>query len=578
MVLLFLISGLLIGFTLGFQDVYLLLGARIRHDRSIALLALFVSIALIVGALSNLNGTTVFVSTLAGTNQIQVAFLILFSALITITLLRLKFRIISISHAIIGSIAGWLLFVDNDFPGEKFISIVIIWVLTPILAGILSASYLTIIKIIAHKLKLHILIISRVLQFLLFIVLLLGAYSIGANNIANVVGPYLDSFSGEVINVFGQEVKSSVVLVGFGSLSIAAGLFSRILLKSKKQDLEIFEFSSESNFSVLLAFASIFFLFSSTFIHNLIGYIGFSYPLVPLSALHILTAGIVGVSYKKGFNIYQKDAFAGLAIGSILTPVLSGLIMFSSALVLKALWGDVNTKMDIVINETNEGALNQFLIINDSSNFYNLGIVIFLSSILLIGIIVYSQMQKKYKQEKDVFTNNRATLEAEKEFFKKELQYSAKQAQELKQELDFKNKELEKFAINLVEKEEILKKVKDILALVKKTEIKSGKKEVVSELSNLMLNNLNLSNEKISFYQNVDDINKDFYIRLSQQFNNLTENDKRLIAFLKLGLSSKEISSLVNISTKSVEMNRYRLRTKLGLLNDQNLLSFVNNI
>ena len=93
-----------------------------------------------------------------------------------------------------------------------------------------------------------------------------------------------------------------------------------------------------------------------------------------------------------------------------------------------------------------------------------------------------------------------------------------------------------------------------------------------------MLNNLNLSNEKISFYQSVDEMNKDFYIRLSQQFNNLTDNDKRLIAFLKLGLSSKEISSLINISTKSVEMNRYRLRQKLSLLNDQNLLDFVNNI
>ena len=167
---------------------------------------------------------------------------------------------------------------------------------------------------------------------------------------------------------------------------------------------------------------------------------------------------------------------------------------------------------------------------------------------------------------------------AETDFFKKELAYSSEQAENLKQEIDFKNKELEKFAFNLVEKEEILKKVKDILALVKKPDSEKAKKQIVSELSSLMLNNLNLSNNKISFYQKVDAINKDFYIRLSQQFNNLTENDKRLIAFLKMGLSSKEISSLVRISTKSVEMNRYRLRTKLGLLSNQNLLEFVGNI
>jgi len=583
MILLFLLSGLLISFIIGYQDLYILTGARsAKNNRPVWYLTFFVAVALIIGATTNMNGTISFVSELAETKQIQVAFLIMTSALITTTLLRLRFRIISISHAVIGSITGWLLFTDNNLPINKLLVVVIIWLLTPILSGVLSASYLALLKSLIHRLKLHILKISRTLQLLLFLALLVAAYSVGANNIANAVGVYIPIFEGANIQILQYSISGELVLVIIGALAIALGLAIRSSLGQKKQDLEIFEFSPETNFAVLLSFATVFFLFSSTIFQAIIAKIGWTYPLIPISTLHILTAGIVGVSYKKGFNVYQKDAFAGLAVGSVLTPVLSGLIMFISALGLKALWGSLNasdiTKPSAGKLFSTQENIKQFLSINDSATIYDLGIILLLAGIIAFGILAYSHVQKKFKLEQEKFSNNKSELEAEKEYFKKELKYSEEKAISLQQEIIFKNKELEKFAFNLIEKEEILNKTKDILELVKKSDSEANKKKVISELSNLMLNNLNLSQDKISFYQSIDEMNKDFYIRLSQQFNNLTDNDKRLIAFLKLGLSSKEISSLINISTKSVEMNRYRLRQKLNLLNDQNLLDFVNNI
>ena len=583
MIILFLLSGLLIGFALGYQDLFLLLGAGSkRNKRSVWYLAIFASIALITGALTNTDGSLAFVGELTGVKRIQVAFMILASALITTTLLRIKFRIISVSHAVIGSITGWLLFVDANLPLNKLLAIIIIWLITPILSAFLSAGYLTLLKSSMRRLHLHILKIGRTLQILLSIALLVGAYSIGANNIANVAGVYLPVFEGTTIHILDKEINTEIALVFIGALAITIGLLVRLLFKTKKQDLEIFEFSPETNFSVMASFATVFFLFSSTIFQDLIGQIGLSYPLVPISTLHILTAGVVGVSYKKGFNVYQKDSFAGLAVGSILTPVMSGLIMFVSALAFKSFWLGLDNPKSITSNTgrsvTDQEYLNQFFSINDSSVIYNLGVILLLSTIIILGIAIYTRMQRRFNLERERFSDNKAELEAEKDFFKKELSYSEEKTTILQHEIDFKNKELEKFAFSLLEKEEILKKLKDILALVKSTASDRDKKEVISGISNLMLNNLNLSNEKISFYQSVDEMNKDFYIRLSQQFNNLTDNDKRLIAFLKLGLSSKEISSLINISTKSVEMNRYRLRQKLSLLNDQNLLDFVNNI
>lgn len=341
--------------------------------------------------------------------------------------------------------------------------------------------------------------------------------------------------------------------------------------------MEIFEFSPETNFSVLFGFATVFFLFSSSLFQDLIGPLGWSFVLVPISAMHVLTAGVVGVSYKKGFNIYQKDTFLGLAIGSVLTPILSGLITFVSALAFRAIMGSLKSSNDLRYRNP-LADVTEFFSTNGSTSLYNIGIIIALSAFIILGIVLYSGMRKRFELERRRFFDNKVELEAEKEFFKQELEYTEKQAGNLQQEIDFKNKELEKFAFNLVEKEELFKKIKDVLSIIKQSEPTTQNKKAIRALSDILLNNFNLRNERVNFYKNIDEMNESFYIRLSQQFNNLTDNDKRLIALLKIGLSSKEIASLINISTKSVEMNRYRLRKKLNLLNDQSLLEFVKNI
>jgi len=57
----------------------------------------------------------------------------------------------------------------------------------------------------------------------------------------------------------------------------------------------------------------------------------------------------------------------------------------------------------------------------------------------------------------------------------------------------------------------------------------------------------------------------------------LTVSDKKLCAYLKMGLSSKDIAPLLNMSFRSVEMSRYRLRKKLDLNREENLTEFLQN-
>ncbi|RUA28671.1 MAG: hypothetical protein DSY76_04170, partial [Bacteroidetes bacterium] len=69
-----------------------------------------------------------------------------------------------------------------------------------------------------------------------------------------------------------------------------------------------------------------------------------------------------------------------------------------------------------------------------------------------------------------------------------------------------------------------------------------------------------------------------FYSALREKYPNLTPNEVRLSALIRLDLSSKEIASILNISSKSVEMNRYRLRKKMQLSSSVNLSEFIRSI
>jgi len=210
--------------------------------------------------------------------------------------------------------------------------------------------------------------------------------------------------------------------------------------------------------------------------------------------------------------------------------------------------------------------------------FGNLDLIGIFTLLILSGYFIYSRMQKRLTREKKHIEKQAVTLMAEKEFFVEELKYAHKTGDRLKKEVDLKTAELEKFALQLVEKEKILSRLKKVIKLLKQASGEAEREEVIKEINLMITESLNLAKERELFYSSVSNVNTDFFIRLSQQFTTLTESDKRLIALIKLGLSSKEIASLSNISPKSVEMNRYRLRKKLNLPPDIELSKFVNQI
>ena len=78
-----------------------------------------------------------------------------------------------------------------------------------------------------------------------------------------------------------------------------------------------------------------------------------------------------------------------------------------------------------------------------------------------------------------------------------------------------------------------------------------------------------------TFETNFDRAHQDFFNRLKIQFPDLTPGDIKLCAYLKMNLSSKEIAHLLNISIRSVEVHRYRIRKKLRLHSSDNLVEYL---
>jgi DNA-binding CsgD family transcriptional regulator len=140
------------------------------------------------------------------------------------------------------------------------------------------------------------------------------------------------------------------------------------------------------------------------------------------------------------------------------------------------------------------------------------------------------------------------------------------------------NSEAVNMALNIIQKNESLR------ALSKKIDVFRANPKFAEcyaelfELQNMIRETLQLDKDRDTFQLYVNQNNEKFYSALKEKYPKLTPNEVRLTALIRLNLSSKEIASILNISSKSVEMNRYRLRKKMQLSAKVNLSEFIRGI
>ena len=156
-----------------------------------------------------------------------------------------------------------------------------------------------------------------------------------------------------------------------------------------------------------------------------------------------------------------------------------------------------------------------------------------------------------------------------------EQRYTELKNEKLQAEISHKNNQLADYTMNVIRKNELLMKIRD--------ELENQKKELGERYPNYMYENLmklidkNISSEdewKV-FEYHFDQTHENFFKRLKTGFPGLTPSDLKLCAYLRLNLSSKELAPLLNIGLKSIEVHRSRLRKKLNLSSEDNLVEFL---
>ncbi|MGN0003633.1 MAG: triple tyrosine motif-containing protein [Sphingobacterium composti] len=200
---------------------------------------------------------------------------------------------------------------------------------------------------------------------------------------------------------------------------------------------------------------------------------------------------------------------------------------------------------------------------------------IFIIILIYISIIKYNQALAR-KQ----WIINKRMLEKQREEIAKNAEKNEKEIIRLKniqleKELAIKNRELSNAATNMIYKNEMLNKLQAELQNLKDQEGRKVNSEQLNKLNKIIEGVQNDNRDWDIFEKSFNDAHENFFKKLKLDYPDLVPNDLKLCAYLRLNMSSKEIASLLNISTRGVEIRRYRLRKKLELPTDKNLTEFL---
>jgi DNA-binding NarL/FixJ family response regulator len=144
--------------------------------------------------------------------------------------------------------------------------------------------------------------------------------------------------------------------------------------------------------------------------------------------------------------------------------------------------------------------------------------------------------------------------------------------------LEEKRKELITYSLNIGEQRQLLNSICKTLENAIATTNEKEKNDILKQEINRIKQKMSFTDEIELIYSKAEQVYTDFSERLSLKFPNLTNQEKRLMVLLRIGFSSKEIAPILNISPKSVEISRFRLRKKLNLNKDENLVDFAKNM
>ena len=328
----YLLSGIFLGWSLGANDAANVFGTAVTTKMvTFKKAAIIASIFVILGAVISGSGPTLTYGKLGAVNTLAGAFIVALGAGITVSWMTKLELPVSTTQGIVGAIVGWDIFSGTLIDGKILIKIMITWITSPILTAIITFLLFRIFTFYLKKIKIHLITLDFLTRVGLITIGAFGAYSLGANNIANIMGVFVNSFPIKGITIIGNlSFTGTQLLFLIGGIAISIGIFTYSHKVMKTIGVEIFKLNSISAYIVVAAESIVLFIFTSQTLESFLLNIGLpSIPLVPVSSSQAVVGGVVGIGIARGgWRAINFRKLLKIVWGWIITPIISGTISF----------------------------------------------------------------------------------------------------------------------------------------------------------------------------------------------------------------------------------------------------------
>ena len=202
-------------------------------------------------------------------------------------------------------------------------------------------------------------------------------------------------------------------------------------------------------------------------------------------------------------------------------------------------------------------------------------ILIILFASLIEYLLVYYLLKinkEKLKVQEDEKTLSYLQQLATLERINKE---ACNEKEMLKSEINEKNKELAAAVMHLIQKTELIGKLKDELVTTIKNAEEGKPVRQLKKILKLINEDHKAEEDWDNFAIHFDSIHEEFLQRVRSIFPGITRSELKLCSYIKMNLSTKEMAPLMNISVRGVEVSRYRLRKKLQIPPEMDIYTFL---
>jgi PiT family inorganic phosphate transporter len=338
MFLFFLSSGLFLGWSLGANDASNVFGTAVGSKMvRFRTAAICCSIFIVLGAVISGAGASHTLGKLGSVNAIAGAFMVALSAAASVYLMTKVGYPVSTSQAIVGAIIGWNFFSGSPTDYNTLLKIVITWVACPILSALIALILYKVLVFGIYWMKIDMFRLDSMTRYGLIIIGAFGSYSLGANNIANVMGVFVPASPFTDISLFGLfTVTSTQQLFFIGGIAIGVGVLTYSQKVMATVGEGIMKLSPVSALVVVSAHSLVLFLFSSQGLESFLQRHDLpTIPLVPVSSSQAIVGAVIGIGLLKRGRGIRWRVLGGIASGWAVTPIIAALISFISLFFLQ---------------------------------------------------------------------------------------------------------------------------------------------------------------------------------------------------------------------------------------------------